>query len=72
MIERIVAAQPARNYQFSSRYPAPLIRISPSFQSALAIYKPVEWSGALLARRTEEGMEPDNLSVLAQRAASEW
>jgi hypothetical protein len=30
-----------------------------------------EWPGALLARRTEEGMEPDDLSVLAQRAASE-
>jgi hypothetical protein len=30
-----------------------------------------ERPGALLARRTEEGMEPDDLSVLAQRAASE-
>ncbi len=27
--------------------------------------------GALLARRTEEGMEADDLSVLAQRASSE-
>ena len=30
-----------------------------------------ERPGALLARRAEEGMEPDDLSVLAQRAASE-
>jgi hypothetical protein len=30
-----------------------------------------EWPDALLARRTEEGMEPDDLLCLAQRAAPE-